>query len=247
MVPATASELEKYTPASLKNVPVPPVFLLRPADGREQREWEYRLAERGLCTHGPEAIRAEMLRGLESRYDAETFAASKARLESFWALCDQGGTVDPRERADVDELTQRLYRVWQPIQRMFADNYKFGEESGRIAAAMFIVGWRKFDLPYRREEGAVPLEVIDDVELALIKIEQDAAANKVEGVAKPGTAFGELKVAAFLKIFLTRDEEKNLSSPPPSKPGPNGLTKRPSKRTGAAKSKASASSKSQTA
>jgi len=243
-VPASTDELERFTPVSLKNVPVPPVFLLRPADGRELRKFEYRLMAEGLQYHNSEAFRAEMLKGLGQLWSPEDFEANKARLESYWALLDQGGVPDQSDAEAVGELNARLLRAWRPLTAMAADNKRFSDESGRIAASMFVVGWTGLDVAYAREDGAVPLARIDEVEERLAAMEVEAAANKVEGIGKPGTAWMELSTAAYMKLILTRDEEKNLSSPPPSKPGLNGSTKRPSKRTGAAKSKVSASSES---
>lgn len=243
-VPASSDELERYTPPVLKNVPVPPVFLLRPADGRELRQFEYRLMAEGLQFHGADAFRAQMLVALKELWSPEDFEPHASRLRSYWALCDQNAQVDEAEAAAIRELTERLMRIWPALSRMAADNKRFSDESGRIAASMFIVGWTGLEVSYSRDAGTVPLAKIDKVEIELAAMETKAKADKVEGAADPGTAFVQLATAAYLRLVLTRDEEKNSSSPPPSKPDPLGSTKRPSKRTGAVRSKASASSKS---
>jgi hypothetical protein len=112
---------------------------------------------------------------------------------------------------------------------------------------MFLVGWSGFDLGYRREDGRVPLALIDDLEDKLQEIETQAIADKVEGVIRPGIAFLEISNAAYRRLHLTGDEEKNSSSPPSSPSTPSGSTTRRSRKTAGASSKASASSESQTA
>jgi hypothetical protein len=241
-VPASTREIESFTPPSLKNLPVPPDFLLRPADGRELRAFEYRLMAEGLQTHDTDAFRAEMLKALEALYSPDQFAEAKARLVSFWALCDQNGKPEPDEAAAISDLTGRLIKAWRPLSAMAADNKRFQDECGRIAVSMFCIGWTGIETPYSREQGFVPLGKIDAVELDLAGLEKKARENKVEGVGSDGTAFMQLATAAYLRLALTWDEEKNSSSPPPSRPVLNGSTKRPSKRMGAARSKASASS-----
>ena len=123
---------------------------------------------------------------------------------------------------------------------------RFVDESMKIAASMFIAGWSNVDLSYSRDAGRVPLQRLDELETWLEKVETAAKKDKVEGVADPGTAFVQLCNAAYSRLHLTEDEEKNSSSPPPSPPDQGGSTKKPSRKTGAAGSKASASSKSAT-
>lgn len=246
-IPASVAELDEFTPSSLRNAPVPPVFILRPAAEREFREFEYLGRKHCLRSHDKEAMRAEMLRGLRANWSEETYEKEAARLRSYWALVDQGGEVDPAEEAGVNELVGRLLKHWPPLAEMGADNLRFGEETGRIAVSMFCMGWRGLDVPYSREEGHVPLAAIDKVETELAVLERRLAEDKVEGVAEPGTAFAELTAKAYSRLFLTRDEEKNLPSPPSSPPGLNGSTRKRSTPMAGRKSKASASSESVTA
>jgi hypothetical protein len=198
----------------------------------------------GLQFHGTEAFRDEMLKALRALWSSDDFEPNASRLRNFWALCDQNAQSDEDEAAAIRELTERLMRAWPPLSKMAADNKRFSDESGRIAVSMFAVGWTGLEVAYSRDAGSVPLVKIDEVEIELTAMEVKAKADKVEGLAEPGTAFIQLATAAYLRLVLTRDEEKNSSSPPSSKPDPNGSTKRPSKPTGAATSKASASSKS---
>lgn len=240
-VPIEADDIESFTPASLTNLPAPPVFKLRPATGREWRTYQYIMRSEGLTYHGTEDIRGEMLRAVDALYTQSEAAAVTARLRAYWALVDQKGEPEEAEAAAVDDLVARLTRAWPALSRAGADNMRFLEESMSIAVSMFVAGWSCLDLVYRREEGRVPLQLIDDLEEKLKEIEAQAIADKVKGVAKPGVAFIELCNAAHSRLSLTREEEKNSSSPPSTPAGRSGSKTRQSPRA-ASSSKASASS-----
>lgn len=202
----------------------------------------------GLLTHGTDAFRDEMIRAIKDLYSPpDVFEAAKARLESYWTLLDQGGQPSEEDAEATRELTERLIRVWPRLSNMAADNKRFGDEAGRIAASMFVVGWEGLETAYARSDGVVPLGRIDDVELELGMLEQKAKADKVEGVEDPGTAFLQLTAASFRRLTLTETERKNSPSPPPSTPALNGSSRKRSSKTRAARSKGSASSDTATA
>lgn len=240
-IPAECDELEHFTPSSLANLPVPPVFLLRPASGREGRAFQYALRVEGLQYHNDEEVRAEALRGLKALWSAEDYEPNAARLRAYWELVDQNGRPTDTEEQAVSELSARLSESWSPLARMAADNQRLIEESMKIAASMFVVGWRGVPIPYSREAGRVPLEKLDELEAWLLKQEKDAVENGIEGAA-PTLAFIQLCNAAYSRLNLTKDEEKNSESPPPSSPGLNGSTTKPSRKTAGARSRTSASS-----
>jgi hypothetical protein len=236
-IAAECSEITKFTPSVLANIAVPPVFRLRPASGREARKYNHILRSEGLKYHQVDDFREETLKALKQLWSAEDYEENAARLQAYWNLVDQNGTPDDAEKTAVDELTERLADVWRPLAKMAADNMEFVEEAQKIALAMFLVGWSGVDLGYSREAGRVPLERL------LGAMEEQAIADKVEGVERPGIAFLQLCNAASARLYLTRDEEKNSSSPPPVQPDQAGSTKKPSVKTEGAPSKAPASSK----
>lgn len=242
MIPVEADELQEFVPTVLANLPAPPVFLLRSASGREWRKYQYIMRAEGLEFHSKDAFRAETLKALQELWSPADFEAHSARLRAHWALLDQKGEPDEKEEAAINDLMGRLVREWRPLAVMAADNMRFGEESLGIAASMFVVGWRNVDVPYRRDAGRVPLELLDQVETWLTTTEKKAAEDKIDGVLEPGMAFLQLCNAAYGRLHLTGQEEKNSSSPPHSPPSRNGSTRRRSTRTAGARSKASASS-----
>lgn len=247
MIPTESSDIEEFVPPSLANLAAPPVFKLRPANGREFRKYQYVMRAEGLDYHTRDDFRAEMVRALGKLYSPEQAQEAEGRLRSIWEMVDQKVDPDPVEAEALDDLVARLTREWRPLATMGADNMRFQEESLRVAISMFLVGWSSFDLGYRREDGRVPLGLIDDLEDKLQGLEKKAIEDKVEGVLTPGIAFLELSNAAYRRLHLTGDEKKNSSSPPSSPPTRSGSTKRRSRKTAGASSKASASSESKTA
>jgi hypothetical protein len=221
-VPVEASEIERFTPDSLRNLPAPPVFLLRPATGREWRQYQHALTAEGLMWHSKESYRAEALKGLEQLWSPDAFATGADRLKQHWLLIDQKQPVPPAEQAAVDELSERLARAWPPLSMMLADNERFTAESLKVALSMFLVGWESFDLPYAREAGRVPLPRIDAVETKLSNVAKEALAGNIEGVGAQALPFLQLCVAASAKMNLTEAEEKNSESPPLSSGNRNG-------------------------
>jgi hypothetical protein len=241
-IPAECSELEHVTPPSLKNLAVPPVFILRPASGREWRKYQYVMRAEGLEYHNQDAFRDETLRALRALWSEETYQANEDRLRNYWALVEQGGKPDEAETEAVAKLSESLSREWERLRVMAADNMQFVDESLKIALSMFLVGWTGVPLSYSREGGRVPLEKLDELEDWLEKQEKAALEANIEGVLQPGTAFLELCNAAYKRLHLDKDEEKNSSSPPPAPSARNGSKTKRSPKTAAARSKASASS-----
>lgn len=240
-IPVEAGELEAFTPPSLKNAAVPPVFQLRSASGRDLRRYQKLIRAEGLVYHDQEAFRAAALEALKALWSPEVYKTEAARLRSHWELVEQGGVPDPAEKAAVEELIDRLGRADKRLSALAADNGEFIEETMRIAASMFVAGWTGLDLGYSREEGRVPLDLMDKVESALFDAEQKAIADKVEGAGPAGLAWMQLCNACQSRLRLTKDEEKNSSSPPPAPPGRSGSKTKRSRRPGSS-SKASASS-----
>ncbi|HEY0148659.1 MAG TPA: hypothetical protein VGB70_06605 [Allosphingosinicella sp.] len=205
--PNIPPELEAFTPPTLTELPDPPIFLLRPADGRgrEWRTYQHLLRSEGLRFHSAPTIRAEVIRAVEALYDAEQAADVTKRLQAAWALTDKGEEVEPAEAAAIDDLVERLTREWRPLSAAGADNMRFQDDALRIALSMFLMGWRGIDLPYRRVDGRAPLELLDQLE------------TKLEEIDAAGLAFAELTTAAYRRLRL---EEEQAAAEPTMKPAP---------------------------
>lgn len=260
MTAVSKDEAARFTPGSLKDVAVPPSFVLRPVTGRKHQAYNHALLSAGLIYHDMDAIRAEMINGLKNLWSPEIFEQEEVRLRAYWDAVDQHAkvmaewrgagahgdapklAVSDTEATAVEDLIRRLSRSWRPLAVIAADNLRFGNDATKVAAALVLGGWSGIDVPFRREEGLVPLETIDAVEETLASIERQAAADNIASVGAPGTAFLELVARCARELDLTKDEEKNSPSPSPAPSTPNGSPTMSSSETVDASSQASASS-----
>lgn len=232
-----AGELVDYTPDSLANIAAPPVFRLRPATERDKRLIKKLIFKEGLVRHSDQALRDEMLRGLKALWSENIFTENEGRLRAYWDALDQyeahvaGIPFADRpafEHADstaMDELSERVRRSWGPLRDMGADNAEFDEVWPKLIASVVIAGWSGLNASYSREDGMVTMEAMEAAREALTSLEVQAAADKVEGIAFPGSAFLELITRAIGMFQLSKGEEKNSVSPSKSDPPPSTLKK----------------------
>lgn len=245
-VPVTGG-VEPFTPDSLKNIAVPPIFQLRVAQHRRWIAFQDALMDfpgldRPLVSHSADKLRAEIIKGLDSLYTSDSIAMARARLLETWQIIDQDQDPDEAAMEEMVRLTDMITSEWAPLRKMAAENVRFYRDAPRVAIAMLCAGWENIGLTYQRTQGVVPLEVIDELAIKLGKIEEEAMANAVDGVGLPGTAFAQLCTEAMNRFRLTGDEEKNSSSPSQSSPAPQPSKTKRGARTAAAGSKASARS-----
>ena len=238
--PLTKDDIEHHIPASLANLATPPVFLLRPATLRDDRAFRRALQLEGLTRHEPAEVRVEIKRGLQAKWAPEDFEQGWTILNEFWDGGDRLAAMplDTDEqkaefeaaKAELDEiapaaelLMTTLADVWPPLRRIVADNSDFDESFHSVAIGMFVVGWKNIDLPYSRQADQVPLDTIFALRKELVKIENAAIADKVEGVV-PGLAYIQLANYVLASMDLNRGAEKNSESPSPNGLTPNGST-----------------------
>lgn len=225
-VPLEASDIKRFTPRSLANLPSPPVFLLRAGNRRDRQRYQAILLEEGLKQHSLDRQRAETLVGLQNLWSAEDYEANEGRLKAYWDAIDQWGrtnkgnpTPEPFVHPDtgpVTELITRITDAWPPLRKLSADNLVFQAEAPNVLVSIVLVGWTGINLPYRRESGIAPLDLLEQLENELMELEN--AHDTVEGLGRPGTAFLELCAEAGGRLFLTKEQEKNSQSPPQSSP-----------------------------
>lgn len=222
-VPYEASEIERFTPASLAHLENPPVFRLRAVSRRERRRYDRLMIEEGLRRHGQDAMRDEMIRGLRALSSDDEFERWEAALREHWeALADFANEhkdlpadeipefVPPGPSEDeVSTVTRGIHENWGPLRKMAADNVIFNREAPALLISVVLSGWSGIVTPFVSREGAIPLDTIDVLDQDIAKLEQ---ANGLS----PGAAFVELYVAATNRMFLSSDAEKNSSSPAPS-------------------------------
>lgn len=245
-VPYEASEIERFTPASLAHLETPPVFRLRAAQRRERRRYDRLLIEEGLRRHDKEDMRAEILRGLRALSSDDEFAEWDIHLRQYWDAMDdweheyKGVTPDlipdfeapgPSED-DLNRVTRGVHENWPPLRKMAADNVMFNREAPALLISVVLSGWSHMTTPFTLHEGVLPLETVD-------KLDKDLAAMEKEAGLPEGKAFVELYIAATNRMFLSQDTEKNSSSPPPSPTDQQNMTTGAESATGTSKASAS--------
>jgi hypothetical protein len=217
----TKDEIASFTPASLANLESPPVFRFRPSTKRDGRAFERALIVEGLMLHDKDALRGAYVTALREAFDEEAAEAAAAQFRELWAKVDQDIEADPDEVAAAQGLLDRLARNDRALRTMMADNTRFMADAPKLAIGMLLVGWSGLPQPFRRSEGVVALEDIDEVQGALRKIEDAGIAANVEGVSA-GLSFIELCNHALDLLNLSKDEEGKSQSPSPSPAIPNG-------------------------
>lgn len=240
MVPLSKDDLETYVPESFANLAVQPSFLLRPPTLRDDRAFRRALQLEGLTRHEHSEVRVEIRRGLQSKWAPEDFERGWTILNEFWEGGDrlaampldtdeqkaefEAAKVELDEIAPAAELLMTtLADVWPPLRRIVADNSDFDESFHSVAIGMFVVGWKNIDLPYSRQADQVPLDTIFALRKELVKIENAAIVDKVEGVV-PGLAYIQLANHVLASMDLGKAEEKKRASPSPNGDTPNGST-----------------------
>lgn len=224
MIPQSRDEISEHTPETLSNLPVPPVFLFRPATSRDKRAFNRALMVEGLCIHDKEAMRSAMRSELRRLWSDEDRDRELARLEALWATMDQNETLPENDRIEVtaeewkayEELSERAVQASVRLREMQADNADFYTYAPKLALGLFLIGWRSLDAPFQRTGGTVSIDTIDLMGAALAKVETQAALDKIEGVGAPGTAAMLLEAHALSLLNLTGDQESKSASPSPS-------------------------------
>jgi hypothetical protein len=229
-IPFSADEVHKFTPPSLENLVPAPTFRFRAVTERDKRRYTHELANAGLRMYPKEQMRAEILDTLQKNWSEETFVKESSRLLNFWAKLDQELDLDPDEQKAVTELCIRCMDVSPLLRRMDADTRRFTDEAPSVALSMYLGGWSGVQTPFRLEAGLVPLDTLNQLRIDIGKLEEQAEADKVDGVTV-GLAYMELTIHAFHLLNLDEEDEKNSSAPSPSSDTLNG-TKTSSRKAG---------------
>jgi hypothetical protein len=222
MIPLSADEIEAFTPESLKDISPRVVFRLRPATPRDLRVFNRQAMIEGLATHDIDTIRRVQIAELEKLWSPNKFNEYRDRLESAWAASDQGVPVEPDEMAHLNELLEYLVQSSRPLRVMIANNTAFERDAPKIMLGIILEGWSGIDVPFEREAGLAPLDVLDLAEEAVMKIEK-ANAKSVKGI-QPGLGWAELCRRAIDAMSFNRADEGKSPSPSQSSSDQSGLT-----------------------
>lgn len=218
--PYEAADTTSFVPPSLRDIPSPPSFTIRPATRRDRKAHRNLCLVAGLKIHSKVEVREETIKALQALWSSETFAAEEPRLRAYWDALDQHEREDRKdgEPADfshpdkeaISELIRRTGEAWEPLRQMAVDNLQHREDNPKHLLRLLLAGWANVPaVQFRREAGALSIDTIDDLEEALEQIEAEHAGHG----CVPGTAFLELSWEVVKLAYLSEDEAKNFESP----------------------------------
>ena len=235
-VPQEASAILRYTPESLANLPVPPVFLLKAGSRREKTLRDEWLADRRARYHQPSAIRAQIERGLSEFWDAPAAERFVPIVRQYWDARDQfdeqlplmpddearaavfafevpdgnGRTID---EPAIEELLDRLADVDDRYNRMLNDNRAFIGKAAVASAVFIIAGWEGLETPYARAGGCITDDCFEEIAREIRAIEENPDNALIDGISLSGTALMQLLAKCSERMFLTELARKNSQSP----------------------------------
>lgn len=228
-IPLEASEVLAFTPASLAKFDGAPVFRLRASTTRDKRFHRRLLLEYGIRYHDRDAIRAEVIAGLESLWDADAFAQHSPVIKALWEARDDfekqnadaikkgepelEWSYDSQIEDAVDELVRKVSQEWKPLRVMIADNADYGAMSGALIVAVTVQTFTGLPVKALKDRGYTTVETAEAIETALSNLENE------HGVAE-GTAWAELIIACSQRMYLDKEEAGNSASQSPSPTAP---------------------------
>lgn len=215
-IPLEASEVLAFTPASLEALEDAPVFRLRAPSSRDKRFHRRLLVEEGIAFHDHQAIRAEVLKGLEQMWDAEIFEQQVPVVKAYWEarddydaqLKDDPALVWNYDKAIEEAVNRLLHNIrqsWPPLRRMLADNSEYGNLAAPMLVAVTVKGFTNLPVSARLERGYLTVETAESIEDAL-------AACEAQHGLEEGNAWSELTVACSRRMYLDRSEVGNSES-----------------------------------
>lgn len=243
-IPLEQSERVDFTPASLKDVPSAPVFVLRSPTRRDERHHRRLIREEGIVRHPEESIRAEIFTALKALWSPEDYDQHAPRIREYFEALDAyrlqlADDPDLTFEWDGEEAIQRVVsdavRTWPELRRMTADNAEANEMQAPLIAAVIVESWTGLATRRELDRGYLTTGCAESLIADLGAFEK---ANEKKHKLKAGTAALELFVAAMNRLYLSDEEVGNSASPSPS---PSPPTSSPAKK-GRGRSKASASS-----
>lgn len=238
MVPKSSTETTHFTPSALAEVDPKPVFRFKAVTERDADDVGVAMAEDGLTLYSEDAWWDEVERGIRANWsdaDSEIIKLRSIRDAVVQSATDPSVVVSEDEAADYVDRLEQLTEIHPPLRKIRARNIRFENNFPLLLLSMFMTGWSGIDVEWKREAGRIPQNTIAQIRSALAEIE---AAHGLE----QGVAWLQVVTHAMGLMNLTKDEEKNSSSPLSAPSTPNGSGKTPAKRAGG-NSKTSGTSK----
>lgn len=222
-IPVESSEVQEFTPDSLKNIPDAPVFRLRAATERHLRHFRNLRDDEGLEHFTDDDFNDERRLAISRLWTEEDGLPLRQRLDTIIEMAKQDVTITDADLEWFDSFNEKLFEEWPRLRVMLRKNKENAEYGARFVTSTFVMGWRNLDVPFRLDAGYLPPDDIPKLARALEKIERKAIDEKVEGVGLargddvvPGLAYFELYAKCSSLLRLDEDEEKNSPAPSPN-------------------------------
>lgn len=223
-IPLEANETFAYTPPSLANLDVPPVFVLRAPTGRDKRFMLRLYNEEGVRQHSQEVLREEVMTGLKNLWSAEDFDKFAPLIRNLWERQEDYAAqkrddpdlvwdFDPDLEDRIEKLLTGVADAWHPLRKRLADNADYAQMSWIITVASVVLNWTGCGARLERDRGYLSIDCAAELRDALWEIESKAGLQK-------GMAWAELGTACTARLYLDGEEAKNLLSPAPSETNP---------------------------
>ncbi len=244
-IPLESSETLDFNPVALAKIDPAPVFVLAAASRRVRREFDAFIASR-YTYYSSQNQKDELYRGMRALFPAEEAEANIGMMDNWFTarddyddaksqwrkdndhwLSDHEGEKLPEDRAEYPAfefpdapalalLEDNVRSRWTPLQVMSESNMTYEAMRFRAYPIFVLKEWRNIDFPVERDaKGRLTEASIDALEDALAELTDEMTAK---------VAMTEIIVTAMQRIYLLKDLEKNLPSPPPSTLNPSDTT-----------------------
>lgn len=211
-IPVESSEVEDFTPQSLKDAmgDDAPVFRLKAPSERCVRRFRQLIGDDGLEFYTDADFAAEKLRAIDLYWDEQTAASYKGQFQTIQEKLKQVIDLTAEELEWSNQLDEQLFEVHRPLNVMARKTGEFQRMSPRYALAVYLAGWTGLKVPFRMEGGVIPDATIAALEREVGRLGKEHCP---ESASRP---YLELYLATGSRLNLNADEEKN--SPAPSQP-----------------------------
>jgi len=235
-IPLTAST-ETFTPECMAEIEGAPTFTFRHATVLDKSNFAINLTAENIKFHGKDAIRERVLSELRRLFEGDGLERNITRLEAYWQADDelelayaeyrqqviailsnvQEGDEKPElppppvidfpedEIAGLELMLAQVNEHSELLNLMTAQNLRYRIMHPRLLLRMLLVE-TSLDVPLKRRQGLIVSEACEQLIDALMKAATELGAD-------PDEAVSQLFVKAQMAFALTRDEEKNSSSP----------------------------------
>jgi len=220
--PLEAGEAEAFVPASLAHLQNPPTLYLRWGSPREKERQRVIMDEEGATSFAQEAMRQELLRGMEELFGPADFAIWQPQAMSWWDARDSHAkefeNVPAAERptfefegeARLIEYLEQIARDWRPYRLMQAANGAYSRTLAHAINAVIIERFENIDVPVTKAGRYLSFDCAQAVADKLDMMARDSGA---EIVLRPAQ---ELGLECMKRLYLDKEREGNSASPAPS-------------------------------